>query len=101
MPTDIQTPQKYVDLPELSEIYANGLRIMLFDGHSFRIELTATRPCLPAPNKHELEIYPAARLVLSPAIAIELRDQLSNLISLLQEQGTLTLNAPSSSRTKQ
>jgi hypothetical protein len=95
MPTEIQKPQKYVDLPELSEVFADGIRVALFDGYTFRFEFTTTRPRKEGDN-FALDIYPVARLALSPSSAVELRNKLSEVISILEKQGTLRLNVPSS-----
>ena len=85
----------YVDRPELQEIYADQIRLTHFDGYSVRLEFAVARPHRVAPNRAESRVYPAARLALSPQAAISLKEQLDQLLVLLEQQGILRRLAPS------
>lgn len=85
----------YVDRPEVQEIYSDQVRLTHFDGYSVRLEFAVTRPQLAGQNRAESKVYPAARLVLSPHTAINLKEQLDQLVSLLEQQGVLRRTVPS------
>jgi len=86
----------YVDRPELQEIYADQIRLTHFDGYTVRLEFAVSRPYLHSQNRPDARVYPAARIVLSPHAAISLRDQLEQLLVMLEQQGVLRRTAPSS-----
>ena len=83
-PTMSQQPQQttpnytYVDLPELSETYADSIHDIFFDGQSVKITLTVTRMNPPGQQSSGRR-YPACRLVLPLAAAAALSDQLNKL----------------------
>lgn len=86
----------YVDRPEVQEIYADQIRLIHFDGYSVRLEFAVVRPHMASENRAESTIYPVARLALSPHAAINLKEQLDQLVALLEQQGVLRRTAPSS-----
>ena len=87
----------YLDRPEVQETYVDQVRLTHFDGHSVRLEFTVNRPQLAGPNRAEVRTYPAARLVLAPQVAINLKEQLEQLLTLLEQQGVLRRMVPSTS----
>jgi hypothetical protein len=90
-----QTPQvqlqlQYVDLPEVSETFADSVHRIQFDGQTLRLEFTVTRlddhrPPATATGKR----YPACRLVLSNAAAIDLMNRMQQITSGLLKAGVL------------
>jgi hypothetical protein len=97
MTDDPPTPLPYADRPEISEIFADQIRLTHFDGYSVRLEFAVVRPYLAGQDRAEATLVPAARLVLSPHAAIGLRDQLVQLLATLEQQGVLRRVAPASS----
>lgn len=85
----------YVDRPEVQEIYADQVRLIHFDGYSVRLEFAVMRPRVAGPDRAEASIYPSARLALPPHAAINLKEQLDQLVAKLEEQGVLRRVAPS------
>ena len=85
----------YVDRPEVQEIFADQVRLIHFDGYSVRMEFAVVRPHLSGQDRAESRIYPVARLALSPHAAISLKEQLVQLVGLLEQQGLLRRVAPS------
>jgi hypothetical protein len=79
----------YQDLPSLAEVYADQLRLTHFDGYSVRLEFAVMRPRLTAPNQSEPVVHPAVRLVLPPHALFGLRDQLDQLLRVLEQQGVV------------
>jgi hypothetical protein len=80
----------YVDRPELAETFADSLQSVLFDGQSVRLEFCVTRPSEPNPqgggNRRR---YPACRLVLTPAAAVDMINHVQRLTSHLVQAGLL------------
>jgi hypothetical protein len=85
----------YVDRPEVQEVYADQVRLIHFDGYSVRLEFAVVRPRIAGPDRAEATIYPTARLALPPHAAINLKEQLDQLVARLEEQGVLRRIAPS------
>lgn len=87
----------YVDRPELAETYADSVNLVSFDGQSLRIEFGISRideikPNTPVTGRR----YPAARLVLSPAAAVDLMNRLRHASDALVQAGFVKM-APSAS----
>jgi len=97
---EIETPKElpYVDRIDLAEVFADQIRLIHFDGYSVRIEFAVARPRTVGPNQAESTVYPAARLVLSPMAAATLSQQLSALLSMLEQKELLKRLAPSSAK---
>jgi len=95
MANDPMTDVPYVDRPEIQEIYADQVRLIHFDGYSVRLEFAVTRPRVAGPDRAEASVYPTARLALPPHAAINLKEQLDQLVAKLEEQGVLRRIAPS------
>ncbi|MGO9379944.1 MAG: hypothetical protein ACLPN1_03850 [Dissulfurispiraceae bacterium] len=80
----------YVDLPELSETFADSIQLILFDGQSARIEFCVTRMDEPKPPKPPTaRKYPVCRLVLTPEAALQLFNQLQTIVTGMQKQGLI------------
>ena len=91
-PSDFLT---YVNRPEISETYVDGLQLIFFDGHSVKIELVAYRfetPKPPAPPSGQK--ITAARLVLSPQAAEALLNGLSQIAAAVQQEAKVQSQSP-------
>jgi hypothetical protein len=97
MTDDSPASLPYADRPEVSEIFADQVRLTHFDGYSVRLEFAVVRPHLSGPDRADATLVPAARLVLTPHAAIGLKDQLVQLVATLEQQGVLRRVAPASS----
>jgi hypothetical protein len=88
-PLATQSPElQYVDRPECRETFADSINSMVFDGQTLRIEFGVTRvnevrPDTPLTGRR----YPACRLVLPPAAAIELINRIQRVASALTRAG--------------
>jgi hypothetical protein len=81
---------QYVDLPNLSETFADALGSMTFDGQTARMELCVTRMNEPKPpNPPTARRYPVCRLVLTPEALLELYGHLHQLVDTLEKQGAI------------
>jgi hypothetical protein len=86
---------RYVDLPEVSETFADSLGLSTFDGQSVRIELCVTRLDEPNPPKSPTaRKYPACRLVLTPQVAVDLFKQLNGFIEIMKKEGLIKTVPP-------
>ncbi len=84
---------RYVDLPECSETFADAVNSVFFDGQSLRIEFGVTRmdemkKDAPVTGRR----YPACRLVLPPAAAIELINRMQQTAAALEQAGIVKAN---------
>jgi hypothetical protein len=95
MTSDPMMDMPYVDRPEVQEIFADQVRLIHFDGYSVRLEFAVVRPRVAGPDRAEASVYPTARLALPPHAAINLKEQLDQLVAKLEEQGVLRRVAPS------
>jgi len=86
----VQPTMTYVDRPEISETFADGLRRATFDGINTKLEFVVNRmdehkpPAPPAGQS-----LTACRLVLPIPCVLELHGKLSQLIGALQAQGVI------------
>ncbi len=81
---------RYVDLPECGETFADSIHSVFFDGQTMRIEFCVTRmddvkKDAPLTGRR----YPACRLVLAPAAAIDLINRMQQAASALQQAGVV------------
>jgi hypothetical protein len=79
---------RHVDRPEVAETFADSVSGLVFDGQSLRIEFAVTRfdeikPDTPITGRR----YPACRLVLPPAAAIELINRMQQIGAALTQAG--------------
>jgi hypothetical protein len=80
---------EYVDVPGISETYADTVRGMMFDGQSVRLELCVTRMSEPKKGSSELtgKRQTAARVVLPLSAALDLSTQLGRMMTTLAKRG--------------
>ena len=86
---------RYVDRPEMAEIFADSVNHVYFDGQSLRLEFGITRlddvkPNTPVTGRR----YPAQRMVLTPIAAVELINRMQQVGAALQQAGVLKPVAP-------
>lgn len=79
---------RYVDRPECAETFADAVNSVFFDGQTMRIEFGVTRmdemkKDAPLTGRR----YPACRLVLPPAAAIELINKMQQTAAALEQAG--------------
>jgi hypothetical protein len=91
---------KYIDRPEISEVFADRLEHLFFDGATLRMEFTVTRtdPAHSDPGKPIAEprqwSYTACRVVLSSRGAAEMINKVLELQRVMTQQGLLQSRAP-------
>ncbi len=71
---------RYIDRPEIDEVFADAVTGLLYDGQTLRMEFAVTRfdeikPNMPISGRR----YPSCRLALSPAAAIPLHSAAASL----------------------
>jgi hypothetical protein len=85
---------RYIDQPDCRETFADSVQSVLFDGQTMRIEFGITRmdelkQGAPVTGRR----YPACRLVLSTAAALDLINKMQQTATALQQAG-IVKNAP-------
>src|SRR4051794_38345506 len=85
---------QYVDRPEVSETFADFVQRIQFDGQTLRLEFCVSRldehkEATPVSGKR----YPACRLVLSAAAAVDLMNKMQQITSGLIKAGVLKQDA--------
>lgn len=79
---------RYVDRPDCPETFADSINSLFFDGQTMRIEFGITRMDEVKPNSQMSgRRYPACRLVLPPAAAIDLINKMQQTAQALQQAG--------------
>ena len=86
------TPQRaqvrYVDIPDCTETFADSVNSVFFDGQTMRIEFGITRmDDMKKDQPLTGRRYPACRLVLAPAAAIDLINKMQQTAAALQQAG--------------
>lgn len=81
---------RYTDRPDCAETFADSINNVFFDGQTMRIEFGVTRmdemkKDAPVTGRR----YPACRLVLTPAAAIDLINRMQQTAAALQQAGVL------------
>ena len=90
-----QVTLRYIGRPECAETFADSISNLAFDGQSLRIEFAVTRMDEVKPNTPLTgRRYPAARLVLPPAAAVELINRMQQIAAALTQAGVLRQNPP-------
>jgi hypothetical protein len=79
---------RYVDRPDCGETFADSVNSVFFDGQTLRIEFGVTRmdemkKDAPLTGRR----YPACRLVLAPAAAIDLINKMQQTAAALEQAG--------------
>jgi hypothetical protein len=90
-----QVKYQYIDRPEVAEVFADFVQRIQFDGQTLRFEFCVSRledqqPGAPAAGKR----YPACRLVLSAAAAVDLMNKMQQITASLVKAGVLKADAP-------
>jgi len=87
----------YHDRSEVSETFADTVRLTHWDGHTARVEFVVTRPFVGRePNTSSPVQYPVARLVLPPMAVAALFQQLAILVRQFEKDGLIKRVSPSS-----
>lgn len=78
----------YIDRPDIAETFVDSVSGLVFDGQSLRIEFAVTRidevkPGSPITGRR----YPACRLVLRPAAAVDLINRMQQVGAALTQAG--------------
>jgi hypothetical protein len=81
---------RYVDRTDICETFADSITGLIFDGQTLRIELGVTRlddmkPNAPVTGRR----YPACRLVLPPAAAVDLINRMQQIAAALTQAGVV------------
>ena len=81
---------RYIDRAEMGETFADSVTGLMFDGQTLRIEFGVTRfdevkPNTPITGRR----YPACRLVLPPAAAIDLINRMQQIGAALSQAGVV------------
>lgn len=81
----------YVDLPELTETFADSIHTMIWDGQTLRVEFCVTRFPEPASSTTmEAKRYPACRMVLTSTAAVDLFNRLQQTMAALKQAGVVS-----------
>jgi len=88
---------RYVDRPEIAETFADWISGVTFDGQTLRLEFAVTRldeikPNTPLTGRR----YPACRVVLPPAAAIDLINRMQQVAAALAQAGVVRATQPAS-----
>jgi hypothetical protein len=81
---------RYVDRADMVETFADSVTGLIFDGQTLRIEFGVTRfddmrPNSPITGRR----YPACRLVLPPAAAVDLINRMQQIAAALTQAGVV------------
>jgi len=81
---------RYIDQPDMAEVFADSINHVYFDGQSLRLEFGITRldevkPNTPVTGRR----YPAQRMVLTPVAAVELINRMQQVGAALTQAGVL------------
>jgi hypothetical protein len=81
-----QATIRYIDRPDVMETFADAISGLVFDGQTLRIEFAVTRLDDVKPNSPITgRRYPACRLALSPAAAVELINRMQQVGAALRQ----------------
>lgn len=81
---------RYIDRPDVEEIFADSVSGLIFDGQTLRIEFGVTRldevrPNTPLTGRR----YPASRIVLPPTAAVDLINRMQQIAAALRQAGVV------------
>jgi len=86
---------KYVDMPEISETFADHVENFFYDGTTLRLEFCVRRfEELKPPNAPTGRRYPVCRLVLTNEAAIGLFQKLQKLVGAMVQKGLVKRDQP-------
>jgi hypothetical protein len=86
---------RYIDRPDIEETFADSVSGLIFDGQALRIEFAVTRldevkPNAPLTGRR----YPASRIVLPPAAAVDLINRMQQVAAALTQAGIVKAAPP-------
>ena len=85
-----QASIRYLDHPDMTETFADSITGLIFDGQTLRIEFGVTRLDEMKPNTQITgRRYPACRLVLPPAAAVDLINRMQQIANALTQAGVV------------
>lgn len=85
------TPIRRVERCDLQETFADSLGTSTFDGSIVRVELCVQRLDPPETAKPpSATVHPVCRLVLAPATVVDLYNQLTQIIGVMEGKGLVT-----------
>ncbi len=85
-----QASIRYLDQADMAETFADSITGLIFDGQTLRIEFGVTRFDEVKPNTQITgRRYPACRLVLPPAAAVELINRMQQIANALTQAGVV------------
>ena len=90
VPDRQQATVRYLDRADMEETFADSINGLIFDGQTLRIEFGVTRfddvkPNTPITGRR----YPACRLVLPPAAAVDLINRMQQIAAALTQAGVV------------
>ena len=79
---------RYIDRPDIEETFADSVSGLIFDGQTLRIEFAVTRlDEVKANTPLTGRRYPASRIVLPPAAAVDLINRMQQIAAALTQAG--------------
>jgi hypothetical protein len=85
-----QATVRYLDRADMEETFADSINGLIFDGQTLRIEFGVTRFDDVKPNATITgRRYPACRLVLPPAAAVDLINRMQQIAAALTQAGVV------------
>jgi len=89
-PSEQRAIIRYLDRPDMAETFADSLTGVRFDGQTLRIEFGVTRmDSVQANAPITGRRYPACRLVLPPAAAVDLINKMLQVAEALKQAGVV------------
>lgn len=86
---------RLVDRPDLAETFVDSVSGLVFDGQTLRIDFAVTRlDEIKANTPVTGRRYPACRLVLPPAAAVDLINRMQQIGEALTQAGLATRTTP-------
>lgn len=90
---------RYLDRADMVETFADSITGLIFDGQTLRIEFGVTRFDDVKPNTAITgRRYPACRLVLPPAAAVDLINRMQQIAAALTQAGVVKARAGEASK---
>jgi hypothetical protein len=81
---------RYIDRADMPETFADSITGLIFDGQTLRVEFGVTRFDEVKPSTQITgRRYPACRLVLPPAAAVELINRIQQVAAALTQAGVV------------
>jgi len=92
---------RYLDRADMVETFADSITGLIFDGQTLRIEFGVTRfDDVKANSSITGRRYPACRLVLPPAAAVDLINRMQQVAAALTQAGVVKPRGAAASATK-